>query len=330
MSITLAHIWSSNETQLRPILQSQGRPLSGDLGLDRATAAIIYHNAGLLAAADQHWVAYPAFATTMATVATLEIGLHQLQVPFVTKLLQLQAILRIACIHARVSAALDNPFPFTFSIRVAAAITAGHAALKAAQNAVAEAAGSDAPLISWDTDGIWGWSWAGIRLPISTAMHIPVIRAARDAPGTTPQSIANIIAHEIWHVILGFDAQIRSDMLPFEDKEYDPIVLLDTLLRADLSAMIPIARCFYLWSINEMMEVIPPSDALNTLFDAAVRKYSCEEIFRWVQVAIIVPDLSPITAGIHGGTSVGLKALIGDYVGRPPTHEEVISRLLAL
>lgn len=108
--------------------------------------------------------------------------------------------------------------------------------------------------------------------------------------------------------------------------DFDPNVVVINLLKLDLSTMMPVERGFYLASIGELLQTIPPNDDLSAMLNTLMQQYGCAGLLRCV--AIIDPaKLTMVTMGCHGHTTVGIQAIIGEYAGSSPSHALIIQRL---
>lgn len=110
----------------------------------------------------------------------------------------------------------------------------------------------------------------------------------------------------------------------------DPIPTLLKLIEVDLHGMTHIARCFYVWSLNDMIdESLPLTDQVllkGEIMDLT-KMWNCGLILD--EVPIIFTDaLQPITGkiGMRGGQSA-LNTLIGEYAARSPNRLDIIERL---
>ena len=296
MSVTLAEIWAASVEQLQPILQTQNRTSSSNLNTDRNTVAIIYYNAGTLTGHEIDWVAHPNFITVMKAAPTLAAGLRILKQPLIVKIIQLYGMMDVAW-----SAAGSNAWD-----------AAGYAAGYTAALVTASVAGDIARDTTQSTIRAIAWK---------------IARAA--TTGGSSQGIAR----EAWRAVVGLDTQIGTAVstIPYEDKSFDPIAAIVALLNINLEVMVPIARCFYIWSLWDILTELPPisaRDELHAHLQTLVDTYGCGTVFSEVPI-IITTGLSPLIGKLAAiGGAEAISDLIGQYATRPPTRAEVMQRLL--
>lgn len=106
---------------------------------------------------------------------------------------------------------------------------------------------------------------------------------------------------------------------------FNPYRIIADLLKLDLGSIVPIAQCFYLWSVGEILRTVPYDTTLGVALDAAVEQCSCGKMLTQVPIA---PELLSIPMGVHGSTEIGIKGLIGEYAARPPTRHEIVYNLI--
>ncbi len=122
-------------------------------------------------------------------------------------------------------------------------------------------------------------------------------------PSSAPMRVlAAPFSRAAWRAYLRQDAAIEKAIasLAFSHQEYNPVTLLTQLLAIDLSKMVPISRCFVLWSLYEILNDLPPNPELTAMLTQKVDVYGCRDIFA------AAPD------------------------GSAPSRSQVIARLLAL
>lgn len=243
------------------------------------------------------WVVHPDFFTVMAVAPTLEAGLQALRQPMSTKLVTLgQALFNVMKVVRNV-----NRLHTSHVLVIAGSIPA-----YATDRAVYQ---------------------MGITL-----RRIPGVDAnaiGRQITGITAQNADIVIAQAVWRAVIASDTQYE----PVVSEVYNPIVILTPLLQVDLTEMIPIGRCFYLWSLWDILADVPPVPARDKMFaqlQALVDTYGCINIFTEVPL-VITHGLSPVVnkLGQLGGRQA-ISELIGEYAARPPTRTEVLQRLLVL
>ncbi len=156
--------------------------------------------------------------------------------------------------------------------------------------------------------------------------------AASDA-STASENVCSTVAEAGWKAVVGLDDEITAAIaaIPFDTQPYDPIALITSLLQVDLTPIVHIGQCLWLWSIWEILIEISVMEASPALFDtlqAAIDKYGCSDTLTTVPIHLdrdMLPLLDQL-ALIGGG--LGVADLIGQYAARPPTRAEVIQRVL--
>lgn len=317
MSVTLDQLWTTTAEQLQPVLQTHNYGLSGSLGYDRALVAMIYYNEGMLSDPQSAWVAHPDFLTVMKVAPSLAVGLHILKAPFMAKLLHLHGVMTVVTTTV---VNVTHQGPMTTNLRAAvggAVTTAVYDAVK-----IANGMGNGVVAASWHAAG-------------DTMHQATAVTWREHASRRTPRSLEWTIAYAAWKRIIGLDATIGTAIAaePFEDHVFDPLAVSQALLRADLTAMVPNGRCFYLWSLWEILGTMPPVPTRDTLFaelQALTDTCGCGAAFAAIPVDA-TQGLSPLVGqmGIVGGKTA-LIELINQYAARPPTRAEVMQRLLTL
>lgn len=109
--------------------------------------------------------------------------------------------------------------------------------------------------------------------------------------------------------------------------DVDPYKVVKHMLESNIDCVQPTIRYFFLWWIWDPLQdldFIPGLD-VHAHHAALVHRYKYGELF--VGVLTII-DLPPIMGDVGGSTRVGIERLIGAYVGRYPTREEVIQYVL--
>lgn len=322
MSITLKRIWSASPEDLQLILQTADRTLTGNLGYDRATVAIIYYNSGQLAPQDEKWVAWPGFVEAMSSSSSLEEGLKALKRPFVLLVLALYG--SFSCGWS--SAASNAGRAFGISAIDIAGEAAGSAAYDVVSNVTKRITGDRA---IFATEEIFAFT---ITATTSSATYDAIENAAQ-LPGATPESIGMAAAEASWQAVIKRQSLIQDKIkrINLEDKDFNPIEIVNELLAVDLSPVIPKARCYYLYRIQQMLQVIPENTDLSEKFNTAVEKYGCDIILEHEPTEPLTEKgLGPLTSKVGEDAEKHLRALIGHLMGRPPTEKEVMHRLLAL
>ena len=142
---------------------------------------------------------------------------------------------------------------------------------------------------------------------------------------------SNTIITLSWKETIKADTVIQSKMvdIEIEDLPFNPsAVITDTgLLDVDISSLIPMVRCWYLYSMWELLQLIPFNKELNAKLQTLIDEHKCRDIFN----PVIIPlSLSPLLRETHGDTALALRTLVGEYSSREPTREEVMQRLLKM
>lgn len=104
------------------------------------------------------------------------------------------------------------------------------------------------------------------------------------------------------------------------------------LLEANLDVYLPIARCFYLYALQELLDEVPQVAAqkdLSTRLEDLINKYGHTNIFAKIPLSFNNNELAPMLdiMGKNGGKEA-LICLIGQYAARPPIRTEMMNRLL--
>lgn len=320
--VSLLQIWSAPIPFLKQALESVGRTFSNNLNRDKATVAIIYYNEGMLTPEDAYWVSQSQFVTAMSSTQSLEEGLEILRRPFVLLLLDLYGSF-FEAVNDVWNISEDDP-----QIEITMMNIAGNVI----RDAVA--------LIIFYVVGETVMDTA--RRTTSEIVDMKAYNAASSIvkpPGTSLESIATAAADAAWRVIISQQPQIETGIsqIEFTSRAFSPRDVVSYLLSIDLTRVIPIARCFYLHRIGQMLTMLAPytqnskETDLSAQFDAAVQKYGCGEVLAEVPATPFTgKGLSPLTSKIGPDEEAALRRLFGEYVGRPPTEEEVLQRLLAL
>lgn len=335
MSVTLLQIWSAPIPFLKQALGSVDRTFSNNLNLDKATVAIIYYNEGMLAPEDAVWAALPNFADVMSSAPSVEEGLRILRRPFILPLLILGGSFGLA-----VDAAVNDAYDVALDvIGEDGASIAGYAAGEAAgtitediaRNAAGEAAGNTARDVTPFVAG------EAVETAVWETVEEATVEIAR-LPGATPESIGRAAAGFVWAIVIARQPQIQNVIetrVITENKSFDPVKIVNDLLNSDLTNVIPKARCYYLYMVSQALQAI--SSPLNeqedlwTKLNEIIQEYGCSAVFAEVPAEpLTVKGLSPLTSKFGEEGEAFLRSTIGGYVGRPPTEEEVIQRLLRL
>ena len=323
---------------LEAILNTEGRTLSDNPGLNRATVAIIYYNSGQLDLYDREWVKWPGFAEAMSSTLTLYEGLDALRRPFILPLLSLDASFSTAVnasVHAIIDAGRDVPM-------VAARDAANVAAGGNVANAIYGAAWKILPNPSRDEEHnvhhsdlgfhIEGLIYKAYKIAYSLAEKAADKADEKVAERGIPRDSGIAAAEAAWQVVLEKQPQIQAIINQAEIKrtnpDADPVQIITDLLGIDLSPVVPKVRCYYLYMISKMLQVIPKNADLSDKFNKTVEKYGCGVIFE--HEPLTEKELSTSTSEIGESTETIPQTPIGRVGGRPPSEEEIIQRLLQL
>ena len=267
----------------------------------------------MLTPADTIWPQFPNFARMM-TFSTLEGGLGVLKRPF---------ILSILTLYGSFSAAGDAAGNAGRGVgRSAAGSAAKSATYNAAESAAYNVAG-------WAAVRAAGTAAGGAASTASWGAAGSISRL----PKATSESIGRAAAEGAWKVVIEKQPQIQDSIgrITFEDKDFDPIQIINGLLQADLTPIISRARCYYLYQIWKMLQVIPENEDLSKKFNKAVEKYECKDIFSEVPGEPLASEgLNLLTSRVGEDAEKALRTLVGEYLGRPPNGEEMMQRLLQL
>lgn len=116
------------------------------------------------------------------------------------------------------------------------------------------------------------------------------------------------------------DIQELVNALPLQVKIFDPLAILAKLLSVDLSKLNPTIRCFYLYSLYELLNLLPTEAIRRSQLEELVTAYGCSEIF--------TPPIieAPFLVGL--GEAAGMASLLQSYV--VVDRATVIVRLLAM
>ena len=156
-------------------------------------------------------------------------------------------------------------------------------------------------------------------------------------PGVSPASHAGFAAARAsWQqAAIHFEridqlsAQVK---LGDQVKMFDPVAILTKCLGLSLSPMVQAGRAIYLLKLSDLCGLFPAHPKLEEWFSAAIDLYDCKSIFANVPLVVMDDDLAPLLVrlGATGGAAASLKRLIEEYAARPPTVEEVVTRIRAL
>ncbi len=154
------------------------------------------------------------------------------------------------------------------------------------------------------------------------------IATATTSYGVNDEKVGIAAVQNIWRSIVSIDMNINAIVRTIapRTRNFDATAIVDDLLDVNISTMQLTFRCFYEWSVGELLQDLPPDEDLDATYTDFVTDCGCGPLFENV-VPVISPSLLPILGDVHGGTEAGIKALIGSYVDRPPTWEEVLQRL---
>ena len=334
-SVTLTQIWQSDAVDLQPVLQARGYRLSSNLNYDRAVVAMLYYNAGMLV---DPRVANPYFLTVMVAHPTLEAGLVGLKATsFRVKLTTLNMFL---------NALEHGHFATTVGSAIASNIRGSYFThytnvLEAVGNALVittkQASYLPDVYIRAREDTSYDISYV-VSAPttLNSPLHLNGIEAALRAhlvPGATDLDLAAAASTAAWKTLLAKEAMIRAMIarsgILYEPASDDPVGAVTVLLSANFRGVVPIARCFYLWSISELLDNLPPQPELEAKLETLVTTQGCSEIFAPVPM-VTIPGLSPLLGAVGGPNKAAFTKLVGEYATTKPGRDVVIQRLLAL
>ncbi len=165
----------------------------------------------------------------------------------------------------------------------------------------------------------------------TTSTRAAIVAAtASVASDANDEKVGIAAVQAIWRAVLSIDTSISAIVrgMMHRTRAFDPAAIVDDLLDVNISTMQPIVRCFYTWSVGELLQDLPPDEELDMAYNNFVTDCGCGPLFERVSPAIS-PSLLPILGDVHGDTEVGIKSLIGSYIDRPPTRTEVLQRLRA-
>jgi hypothetical protein len=267
----------------------------------------------------------------MSTASTL----GALHTPFSIKLLQLYTFLRLASDTAE-EAAMEGAGPILSAtnsdeeweplrnIVINTAKVASGESVATALLAAGRAAG-------WEKINSVAYGFVE-SVSVDPNAHAVWARTETAAIAAGLESISILASQTDWRELLGVDVQLRAAMVvnSFENGNYNPVNVVEGLSKIDLTCALPVVECFFLWSIYELLQEIPTNDDLTASLNTIVQSSNCDNcgaIFARVET---IAGLSAVTGPVFGDTGVDIKPLIAYYAARPPTHAEVIRRLIAL
>ncbi len=321
--VTLAAIWSSTAEQLRPILQAGKRDVTGNLGLGRVTVAILYYNAGMLSPAEAEWVAHPRFVEVMSHATSLSKGLVALKTPFIHKLLLLGATFGgmadyiVNVVEGGPDVALTQQWANTRETDAQAAAGSAH---DAELKRIVLLATTDDVLRSVHRAPGFG--------DVAGNVHLMSFADIIQAPGATSVSYGQAVATACWQEELEINAQSEAAMAEVKlttIKDFQPSVIMAALLAIDPHLMVRKARCFYLYTLWELLDMVLPLNLTHgenkqwTQLVALIDQYGCSDVF--------AANILGTTMSEHLIEALG--PLLVSYNG-PPSHTEVIQSLLDL
>ena len=145
----------------------------------------------------------------------------------------------------------------------------------------------------------------------------------------SPENIGRTVVLATWKDVIKADNVIQSKTTSINVKigKFNPITIVANLLDVDISLVIPMAKCFYLYSVWELLQLMPANEELDAKLQELITTYKCGDIFK----PVIIPlSLSPLVHNIDQYTAFGLRDIVQNYNSRPPTREEVMERLLKM
>lgn len=140
-------------------------------------------------------------------------------------------------------------------------------------------------------------------------------------PVTAPDIIASRMADIVWRSVISDDITI-ADIRHIHTTSFDPMKSGDLLLNMDISAMVPRAQCYYLYTMWDMYKDTP----LRLRVLSIIAKHGCEIVL--TEKPVIIPmSAIPFLQGMGPSEQRGLSILIGEYTGRPYTRAEMMQLL---
>ena len=302
-TVSLQSIWEAPLQDLKRILQEANWEPSGNINYDRASVATIYYHSGMLKPEDRQWVARQDFDQVMSNAPSLEEGIKQLEKPFQRLLLTLYA----SFIILRGVSRLNMRGPLSAILRNVVGINTIHSIERA---------------------HTWSQTWVNIE-----HMATKTYRENKEElqlPGATAEQIESAATENAWRIIIDNQAEIRSmiSQIPLSNRAFNPVQVVNDLLRIDLSNVPQVPRCYYLYMISKMLQTIPLNKDLSARLTDTIDRYGCVEVFSEVPAEpLTAKGLSPLTSKVGEESEKALRALIGGLVGRPPTDSEILKRL---
>ncbi len=298
---SLQEIWSTNRDTLAAILTAHDHTPSASINLNRITAADIARNA--LPPQDTFWVMQPTWMETMLIAPTLSAGVEKLREPYVQKVRTL-----MVAFHLAATLAQDLT---VHSLQGQPIVGAGLGWHPRLLNDLDLGIGSN---VQWALANI---TQAVIRRDLQPSdTRLLLNRQAARTHTTRVQR-----ADAVWRSIIEDDAVMGCDYQTA--LTFDPA---DTkLLEIDISAMVPRARCYYMYAMWDMYREI----TLALQVKERTTKYGCEVVLteRPLNIPLAaLPFLQPMGALERDA----LRILIGEYAGRPCTRAEMMQLLLQL
>ena len=285
MSVTLAQIWAASADELEPILHSAQRELTGNLNYDRATVALIYYNANMLV--ERNIVAKPDFVAVMERTSTLNEGIDILTASerkqFYTTLLALclsmrdadKTTLNLLNLRAGIPAFTDIDRRSPAEPREIAAGYGVAIALEVITGFV-----DKPPQLLSVPERLNSLKY--VRNDVSMA-DVARLNAAVPVKPTNFEPLA------AWRLVLEAQSKIMATAALLNIREPSPPnFVIHRLLGFDLSHIIPVAKCYFLYMLWELMalnDTIMTSSHTLSVLDAAARfntlvtRYGCTDIF---------------------------------------------------
>lgn len=154
---------------------------------------------------------------------------------------------------------------------------------------------------------------SSIKVSLQNAIKVAVRTAAAGAN----------IETAAWNAVIRSDTSVTTSIV---DMKFDPIAIVESLLHANFDIMPSNGRCYYLWSVWDIVDCMPDPGILSIQLQTLIVKYGYTAVFANIRT-VTTADLEPLVIGVSGDDIVNI---ISDYAIRSPTREEAMSRMLAI
>lgn len=351
MSVTLQQIWDADPKVIAAILQVS--PTRSTIAHNRIALARLYYTTGQLVVVDRVWVLFPNFITVMLSARKLQDGLVQLSTAFTRKRLEMFIVSMYSDAKGPVLNFRPTPPPeWVNQVDNATDTNIGRL------------------LHRWMAKNLFDYEeYIFTRHPLSVCTrtsvvdpHVYTTETAHTVVATTWRTTLSRMA-AIDQMIAGFNfntgqsadidilaqsaaefplvdqARYRNNVLggpPIRLRQSWPVDIpgiLDSLVKNDISKLVPIAQRYYIYSLWELALCLPEAYTVQftPVIEALIARYGCEGIFVpvvEVPVDILTTHLS-LLESVGGVNKTGIVELIRAYI-RPVPREEVFRRLLSL